>query len=178
VRAEIRSARPTDAHGIARVHVASWHGAFRGIVPDEQMAARGFEVRLKQWTAKLQQSDLIVLVACEEGGAVVGFASALRMDDGPFQGYLAALYLAPDAWGRGIGRELLRAVSARLVDAGAKNMVLRTLRLGSARAFYEHLGARLVPEGFARDAGHFDDVVYAFDDLSALAARQAGGPAT
>jgi GNAT superfamily N-acetyltransferase len=178
VQAEIRSARPTDAHGIARVHLASWHGAFRGIVPDEQIAARGFEVRLKQRTAKLQQADPVVLVACNEGGAVVGFASALRIEGGPFQSSLEALYLAPDAWGRGLGRELLRAVGARLVDAGAKNMVLRTLRLGNARAFYERLGARLVPEGFARDAGHFDDVVYAFDDLSALAERRAGGPAS
>jgi len=37
-----------------------------------------------------------------------------------------------------------------------------------ARSFYEKLGARLVPEGIAHDAGMFDDVVYAFDDLRAL----------
>ena len=42
------------------------------------------------------------------------------------------------------------------------------MRLGDARKFYERLGARLVPEGIARDAGKFDDVVYAFDDVGSV----------
>jgi len=47
-------------------------------------------------------------------------------------------------------------------------MVLRTLRLNPGRAFYERLGARLLPEGVNIDAGVFDDVAYAFDDLRRL----------
>jgi hypothetical protein len=38
----------------------------------------------------------------------------------------------------------------------------------AARTFYERLGARLVPDGISVDAGLFDDVVYAFDNLGAL----------
>jgi hypothetical protein len=42
------------------------------------------------------------------------------------------------------------------------------MRRNPARAFYERLGATLVPGGLTIDAGQFDDVVYAFSDLRML----------
>ena len=84
--------------------------------------------------------------------------------------YLAMLYLRPDMKGRGLGKELLLAIAREMQTQGAKNMVLRTLRLNPARRFYEKLGARCIPEGMDFHGGVFDDVVYAFDDLSALIA--------
>ena len=50
-------------------------------------------------------------------------------------------------------------------------MVLRVLRRNPARAFYERFGARLAPDGLTIDAGLFDDVIYAFPDLHAIAQR-------
>jgi GNAT superfamily N-acetyltransferase len=166
----IRPAVLDDVDAIARVHVASWHGAYRGIMPDELIDERTEDVRRTQWSSSLQQPDRTTLVACDENGAVVGFASATVRPrlEGRFQSYLQTLYLLPDAQGRGIGRELLRDLSVRLLEAGVRNMALRTLRLNRARSFYERLGARLVSEGISDDEGQFDDVVYAFDDISVL----------
>lgn len=163
----IRRARPGDAEAIARVHVASWHEAYRGILPDEQIAARSLEVRVAQWTASLQQTDRVTLVACDASGVIVGFAGVLLLDSsaGAFQSYLQTLYLMPAARGGGIGLKLLSTMARSLMDRGIRNMALRVLRLNPARRFYERLGARLAPEGIANDAGEFDDVVYAFDDL-------------
>jgi GNAT superfamily N-acetyltransferase len=166
----IREADRDDADAIARVHVASWHGTYRGIVPDEQIDARTVDVRRAQWAQWVNGPSHITLVACDESGAVVGFAGA-QLLEGPveqFGSYLQMLYLMPDVKKRGIGRALLRALAERLHHAGVKTMALRTLRLNPARGFYERLGARLVPEGISIDAGKFDDVVYAFDDITAL----------
>jgi GNAT superfamily N-acetyltransferase len=166
----VRLADDKDADAIAQVHVASWHATYRGILPDEQIAARTVEVRRAQWAACIEEADRITLVACDEDGGVQGFASAILLDgsDNGFQSYLQTLYLWPDKQNRGIGRQLLHELVTRLRAAGAKNMALRTLRRNPARGFYERLGARPAPEGIAHDAGLFDDVVYAFDDLQLL----------
>lgn len=166
----IRRATADDADAIAHVHVAAWEGSYRGIMPDEEFAKRPVERRRIQWQEWLQNDEHVVLVACEEQG-VVGFAGARLLNppvDG-FESYLATLYLDPDCKRRGLGTRLLRAIASELVALGARTMVLRTLRLNTARDFYERLGARFIPEGVDVDAGHFDDVVYVFDDLNVLA---------
>jgi GNAT superfamily N-acetyltransferase len=166
----IRTAELSDADAIARVHVASWEGSYRGIMPDDMIDARTVEVRRRQWAACLEDPNRVTLVACDESDAVLGFASALLLNgtDQAFGSYLQTLYLEPRAKNGGIGRQLLRALAERLRVTGVSTMALRTLRLNPARGFYEHLGARLVPEGIANDAGQFDDVVYAFDDINVL----------
>lgn len=167
----IRDARPSDAHAIACVHVASWHSAYRELLPEEAIAARTVEQRLEQWQPALVARDRFAVVACDDAsGTIQGFASGriFERPDNGFESYLESLYVLVTVQRRGIGRELLRVLATRLRAAGAQNMALRTLRLGPARFFYEHLGARLVPEGIAKDADRFDDDVYGFDDLGAL----------
>ncbi len=116
----------------------------------------------------------MTLVAVDEKDAIVGFAAAIFLDEHPsgFDTYLGALYLLPEMKRRGIGTRLLRTLARKLANAGRGNMILRTLRLAASRHFYERHGARFIPEGIEIDAGHFDDVVYAFDDLTALAAPE------
>lgn len=172
----VRNAGVGDAAAIARVHVAAWEAAFRGIMPDEHIDARTIEVRTSQWTSRLAETNRFVWVACDANGDVQGFAGAKLLDpaQGGFQSYLQTLYVHPRAARQGIGSQLLRVACARLRDMGARNLALRTLRLGEARRFYERFGARVVPEGIAEGAAGFDDVVYAFDDLSAVAIASRG----
>jgi GNAT superfamily N-acetyltransferase len=167
----VRTAEPSDAEAIARVHVTAWESAYRGLIADSVIDARTVEVRIEQWTSRLREDERIAFVACDAGNTIEGFATAVLLEDSDsgFESYLQTLYVSPQAWRRGIGTALLLAIAARLRAAGAKNMALRTLRHGGARAFYERLGARLVPEGIGYEADHFDSVVYAFDDLTAIA---------
>jgi GNAT superfamily N-acetyltransferase len=162
-----RRATLQDAPAIARVHVEAWEAAYRGLIPDEVIDARTVELRTGQWTTALADPSCFALVACDADDGVEGFASVRLFDepDAGFESYLQTLYVRPGVWRRGIGRELLGAVCARLAAIGVRNIVLRTLRLGNARGFYERLGARVVPGGLAFDAGKFDDVVYAIDDV-------------
>lgn len=166
----IRHAKESDALAIAAVHVASWEGSYRGIMPDDEFDKRPLPVREAQWAESLRKGDRTTLVACDDNGELTGFACAWLIDRAQygFDSYLATLYLRPDVKRRGIGRALLIAIAKELAAAGARTMVLRTLRLNTAREFYERLGARLVPEGMALHSDEFDDVVYAFDDLERL----------
>lgn len=169
----IRTADTSDAEAIAKVHVAAWDAAYRRLISDSVIDARTVEVRTRQWRPRLCETERFAYVACDGVGAIQGFATAVRLDGsgGGFESYLQTLYVSPGVWRRGIGKKLLAAIAARLLDAGATNMALRTLRRGVARAFYERLGAQLVPEGLTYDADQYDSVVYAFADLSSLVRR-------
>ncbi|HET9095070.1 MAG TPA: GNAT family N-acetyltransferase [Candidatus Baltobacteraceae bacterium] len=169
----IRRATALDAGAIAAVHAAAWEGSYRGIMPDEEFRKRPLERRRIQWLEWLENTSHVVLVGCNDGGEILGFAGARMLEAAQwgFDSYLATLYLQPALKRQGLGKMLLRAIAAELRAQGAGTMVLRTLRLSPARRFYEKMGARFIPEGVDVDAGHFDDVVYAFDDLRDLAAR-------
>jgi GNAT superfamily N-acetyltransferase len=170
VEFSIRTALPSDAQAIAGVHVASWEGSYRGIMPDDEFEKRPLSRRIVQWSDSLGIPDRTTLVACNNAGEILGFAGGwlIERTQYGFDSYLATLYLRPDVKGQGIGRALLAAIAKEFSNAGASDMALRTLRLNPARHFYEKFGARLVPEGMALHEGEFDDVVYAFDDLKGL----------
>jgi ribosomal protein S18 acetylase RimI-like enzyme len=167
----VRTATPADIARIAAVHVASWNEHYRGILDDAEIDRRTVDVRIGHWANSLAIDGAVTFVAeSDDGTTTYGFASALVLPDAPdgFDAYLGQLYLLASAKGRGIGRALLRAVAQQLAHRNCKNVALRVLRENPSRAFYEHLGARRVPGGISNDAGLFDDVVYAFDDLSTL----------
>ncbi|HEY1868865.1 MAG TPA: GNAT family N-acetyltransferase [Candidatus Cybelea sp.] len=150
------------------MQVEAWDAAYRGLIPDEVIDARTVERRTSQWSSAIVDPRSVTFVACDSEGNVQGFASAQVLDEleSGFQSYLQTLYVRPQFWRKGIGHQLLRAVCSHLSALGVRNLVLRTMRLGDARKFYDRLGARLVPEGIARESGKFDDVVYAFDDVA------------
>jgi GNAT superfamily N-acetyltransferase len=168
----IRPAVPSDADAIAAVHAASWEAFYRDILPAEMIAARNLEARRTQWASSLANHDRVTLVGYDDDCTIVGFASALLLEpDASFASYLQTLYLIPEVTRAKLGTRLLRAMAGDLVQRGRHSMSLRVLRLNPARAFYEKYGARIVPEGIEHDAGTFDDVVYAFDNLRDLLRR-------
>jgi GNAT superfamily N-acetyltransferase len=166
-RLAVRSATPRDIDAIARVHVAGWQESYRGLLPDEVIDARTFERRQTMWSQALGEPNRVTFVAEEDADGIVAFASAVVLDPpiGGYSGYLQTIYMFDRVKGKGVGRALLAATAQALLARGCTNMVLRTLRLGPARGFYERTGARLLPEGLPLDNDEFDDVAYAFEDL-------------
>jgi ribosomal protein S18 acetylase RimI-like enzyme len=140
-----RRAEVGDAGGIAAVHVRTWQVAYRNQVPDDYLDALSVTDRSARWRELLGalEATATVLVA-EDDGAVVGFASAVasRDDDaGPMTGELAALYVAPACWDRGVGRELLGLAVAHLGTAGFTSATLWVLQTNArARRFYAAAG--------------------------------------
>jgi ribosomal protein S18 acetylase RimI-like enzyme len=143
----VRRAGAEDARGIAIVHVRSWRAAYRGLVPQEYLDRLDVQQRCSVWERILGEAEWprAGTFVAEDSGDVVGFASICpsRDDDaGPAgAGELAAIYLLPGSWGKGLGRELMTAGLSALRDAAFDEATLWVLDTNSrARRFYEAAG--------------------------------------
>ncbi|MGW2217083.1 N-acetyltransferase family protein [Nonomuraea sp. NPDC001684] len=154
----IRQATPADAQALAEVHVRSWQAAYRGLLPQDHLDGLDPAARRPGWerwlagTAWPRQGTLVA----EADGRVVGFAGVLpaRDDDadGATVAEVAAIYLTPESWGRGIGRALMDAALATLTEAGYREAVLWVLDANvRARRFYEAAGWH--DDGVTKDDG-------------------------
>lgn len=174
----IRDATPTDAPGIARVHVDSWRTTYKGLIPEHIIASRSYEYRERMWTRILaeQQAETIVYVA-EEDGEIVGFVSggSNRDTDSGYTGELQAIYILESHHGKGIGRGLTSALVSRLLQQGHTSMLLWVLTENhQARRFYEALGGKKVAERQEEmDDGMLDEVAYGWDDIRPLVSLDA-----
>lgn len=138
----IRAATPADALPIAQVQTRSWRAAYVGVVPQAVLDGLSVERRRRGW-ARILAGEVHVVVA-EVDGAVRGFAAVgSSHDEGAAgaTGELSALYVDPDAWRRGVGRDLLHEAERVLRERGCVDAGLWVLRdNASGRAFYGSAG--------------------------------------
>ncbi len=141
----VRPAVPEDAPAIAAVHVRSWQAAYRGLIPDAVLNSLSVEQRMAFWADAITdvQPPTGVWVA-ERHRAVAGFVHVRRSKDhdaGPSVGEVAAIYLVPEAWSRGLGRALLDTAVVELGRNGFEAATLWVFRDNArARRFYERAG--------------------------------------
>jgi GNAT superfamily N-acetyltransferase len=128
----------TDADELGRVHVAIWREAYAGIVPDDHLASLDPAARAERWRQiSRQPGDALNVVARDERGDLVGFASAgpCRDDDLPTDEELWAVYVLARTRGSGLADALVDRV---LDDRDACLWVFEAN--DRARAFYAHHG--------------------------------------
>ena len=143
----IRDAELRDARGIAEVHVRSWQAAYVGIVPDEDLARLSVDQREQFWTQILSKDERATFVLVN-GDLVVGwsgFGPARDEDcDQALVAELYGIYLLPEYWSMGYGKQLYRATETRIRQSLVENLVLWVFDKNTrARSFYEAVGYRL-----------------------------------
>jgi len=153
----VRAASPADAEVLARIRVASWRAAYRGLLPDPVLDGMDEAAETRRWASGLAEltagaaeptaTDPFALLGCDAAGQPQGYviAGPYRDDDqppaGPSTGEVYALYVEPTAWGRGFGTALIRAAVGRLEVAGYRAAALWVLETNvGARGFYESQG--------------------------------------
>lgn len=142
--AVIRAARVADAPQIAVVHVLSWQGAYRGLLPQAYLDGLDPAQRVGRWERSLSEANGYrdgVLVA-EDAGILLGFAGYSPSRDSDVDqgrvGEIKAIYLLPSAWSKGIGRRLMDTALGRLAEARFELVTLWVLDSNvRARRFYE-----------------------------------------
>ena len=144
----VRTAVFADAEAIARIHVATWRAAYRGILPDETLAALSEDTRARQWREWLgDQSRGIVVLVAEIDAAVAGFASLgpSRDDDAALGAWeIHAIYIDFPHWRAGLGRDLVARAVETSRTKGATRLTLWVLaRNDAACRFYEAVGFAL-----------------------------------
>jgi ribosomal protein S18 acetylase RimI-like enzyme len=141
----IRAARVADASQIAMVHVRSWQGAYRGLLPQAYLDGLDLAERVGRWERSLAEAGndgrYGVLVA-DASGTLLGFAGYAPSRDGDVDparvGEIDAIYLLPSAWGKGVGKRLMGAALTRLAEAQFDQVTLWVLDSNvRARRFYE-----------------------------------------
>jgi GNAT superfamily N-acetyltransferase len=143
----IRPALVLDAPAMASVHVDSWRAAYLGLVPAVVLNGLSVATRTASWTRTLADGEARgsrAWVAVLDG-RIVGFVSAgptRDADDHRGQvGEIYAIYLAPTAWGRGLGGELLRVAEDDLSERGYRTATIWVLAGNTrARRFYAQCG--------------------------------------
>jgi GNAT superfamily N-acetyltransferase len=133
----IRSATAEEAEAVGRVHVRSWQAAYPHIFPPERLA----ELSPARWAEIARRHPPLVAVV---DGEIAGFVSVGPSRDPDGDGELYAIYVAPDFWGSGIGRQLIAAGEEHLRELGHGDALLWVLEGNPrARRFYEAAGWEL-----------------------------------
>jgi ribosomal protein S18 acetylase RimI-like enzyme len=140
----LRPATPADAPALAEVHVASWHGAYRGIVPESHLEGFTVKRRTERFRESLASGAEETYVA-ERDNQVLGFLTLgdCRDPDVDHQttGEIWGIYLAPKHWRKGIGRFLCKQGESMLASRGRSAATLWVLAANNqARRFYEAMG--------------------------------------
>jgi GNAT superfamily N-acetyltransferase len=149
----VRRAEVADAEEIARINVASWRHAYRGIVPDAVLDRMLPESRVPGWRRWLAQPmPAAVFVAADVAGrigAYCGVDAVREPEDGHADlptGELCAIYADPGYLGSGAGHAVHDAALRHLAGQGFRYAVLWVLAANEpAQQFYRGHGWR--PDG-------------------------------
>jgi GNAT superfamily N-acetyltransferase len=149
----IRQATFADIPAIARVHLASWQTAYRGILPDDYLdrLMDGLPRRIARWEEGMRNPEgpgTATFLAEDPAAGIVGFAGAggVRKGEIGFSGELYAIYLLAEHRRRGLGQRLFRRCVEHVRGLGHADMMLWVIETNhGSRRFYEAMGGAVVP---------------------------------
>lgn len=173
----VRVAELADANAVAQLHASSWQTAYRGILRDDFLEGPLHENRRALWHSRLSdfdRPDQFILVD-EHEGTIRGFACGFLNADPEWGCLLDNLHVVPELKGQGLGRELMREVTERVLHSKSS----RRLHLWAyeqnlgARRFYERLGGVITMRRAepALDGTQVNAVRYCWSELASLAGR-------
>jgi GNAT superfamily N-acetyltransferase len=157
----VRRATSADARAIAQAHVDSWRAAYPGLIPERFLERLSVDRRERQWADTLAagEDEPIVLVA-ELGEQLMGFSTvAIPARDAEEEDDVAeipAIYVAPGAWGRGVGGALIEASIDAMRGAGCREAILWAVA-GNDRAAAFYVAQGWHDDGGRRPSQYFPD---------------------
>lgn len=144
----MRAATGADARAILDVRARSWQVAYAHVFPaaelEQQVTSTG--ERTGRWKELIEApAPRTHTIVAEQAGEIVGFAHVgpARGDSAHDVGELYAIYVQPDAWGAGIGRDLMAETLSLLRGEGFRQAILWVLEDNPrTRRFYDLAGWR------------------------------------
>jgi ribosomal protein S18 acetylase RimI-like enzyme len=154
----VRKAWPSDAEGIARVHITSSEDSYAPLARD--WPAQDLSARTRNWAvslrASLEDASRVDLVATVHG-VVVGFISGgpARRSDLAIPVEVYVVHVLPEYRGRGVGSQLWELACTTLRGPARVALYVDTLAELPCCAFYEARGGDVL----TRVAGTFHGAV-------------------
>ncbi|MBU5484175.1 GNAT family N-acetyltransferase [Clostridium sp. MSJ-11] len=137
-----------DCFAISNVYEESWKGAYKGIIPQAYLDS----IPKGRWVQFLNDSTWNTLIMLD-GDKIIGTSSygASRFADMNGYGEIISIYLLPEYFGKGYGKQLLQTTIDGLIQMGYKDIFLWVLETNSkTRHFYERFG-------FETSSAYLDD---------------------
>ena len=130
-----------DIYDVARLHLESWKTAYRHILPEEMVCRLSLREFIATWKTILRDAGRVNWVYDDRNG-IQGYVSCRHESEyGWKRGEIIGIYVAPESWGRGIGKRLmghaLKWMSAQQCDVADLWTIVENRR---ARKFYESIG--------------------------------------
>jgi len=178
--AQIRPYTLADSDAIADILADGWRASYGGFMPADILgpradrAARRVEIR-EFLTGEFDPEIEHILVF--EDGAVDGFVHIVLEDKADLgaEAHINLLYVTPDKFGRGIGKQLMVAAAAWLDERVSGAIVLSAYALNPYQRFYARIGGSLVRTAALQFEGQTLDVVYyQWPDAKSLSAGASG----
>lgn len=171
----VRPATVADIPALARVHVESWHHAYRGIIADHNLVHTSESRALNRfrgyfWDGGQDKSLLHVLDLRDApgGSGVVGYVNSGLSNSRKLgaRGEVYELYVDPEFHGRGAGRKLLSAALWALSGRRRLPAVVWVLADNHrARRFYEGMRGREVATATVEVGDQvLDKIAYTWSD--------------
>jgi ribosomal protein S18 acetylase RimI-like enzyme len=140
----LRRATMKDAPELAQIHVAAWHEAYRGTVPDSFLEQFTVQRRLKRFQEFLADNSAETYIV-EYESRIVGFLTLGGCRDEGVErsttGEIWGIYIRPAYWRRGFGRFLCQQGQNRLAAQDFSIATLWVLEANKrARSFYQAMG--------------------------------------
>ncbi|WHY62498.1 GNAT family N-acetyltransferase [Cytobacillus firmus] len=171
---KIRTAKLSDAGGIAKVHVDSWRTTYKNIIPEEFLENLSYQSREELWINIIPQG--IVFVAENDEGQIVGFSSGSKERSGDYkeyQGELSSIYILKEFQGQGIGKALVKSVIRELGKSGMNTMLVFVLADNNSTLFYEAMGGKVIDKIEVEIAGKkLNELVYGWDTIDTLSGQE------
>jgi len=141
----IRTARETDAEGIAEVHDAAWREAYLGVIPGRELDKMVTRRGPQWWLSAIKRGSRLAVLDYDE--VIAGYASygRNRVRSLPFAGEIFELYLAPEFQGLGFGKRLFEVALEDLAEHGYGSTIVWALAENDrAIGFYRKMGGKIV----------------------------------
>jgi ribosomal protein S18 acetylase RimI-like enzyme len=174
----IRTARRTDALGIARVQERTWKEAYKGLLDGAYLDGLNERRLVPRWRSSLDRRsedlDEAIYVAAS-GKEIVGFVAvgSSREAFAPWEAEISMVYVLKEQRGAGVGRALMKAAADHCIRRAMFSGGLWVLRdNGAARDFYEVLKGEHAGRKVDSVGGQIVPLVgYWWKDLATLAER-------
>ncbi len=147
----IRPCTPDDAKDLAHIHIEGWRASYGGLVEQSFLDELDKDKRAADW-AKWLGEGTEGFIAHDDAGSAAGFISFNKLMTPPpgmspvrplYTAEILAIYILPDYWRQGLGKQLMRAAVTRLKERKHKSLCLWTLEKNTrGNAFYKSLGGQ------------------------------------
>lgn len=145
---KIRKARLNDINSLANIHSLSWKEAYKNIFSEKFLKNLRTEIFLENRKKKFRRDieensmlDFFIIEFSEKAIGILILSSLQKITKDKNVAEIIAIYLLPEFWNSGFGKEILSFSIARAKDFGAKKIFLWVVVENKrARKFYEKNG--------------------------------------